>query len=734
MSETSATPAKLEKVPAGCMPPWDLGELPPAPVFNWRNVAALVGPGLMMAGANIGGGEWLFGPAVTAQYGATLMWLAGLSIAFQLFYNLEVMRYTLYCGEPIVTGYFRTIPGPRFWTFVYIFLDFGAIWPYLASNAAVPLAAAILGHLPGSENVIIAGVSMGEDQLVRVLGYLIFMLAFIPLIFGGKIYNALEKLMVIKIVLVLGYLTFVAVFLARASTVGEVFVGFFRIGTVPLRAQTVIVGDRFTITERGDDGRHLLKGTFDGNSLASDCTFEVGTGPDAEKYVAKELGSSRLSIATVVSKGITLEVTAEAGSRLMGFAIKRGRKKETFESASELLDHTGDLRERARQRAKRFIEVVERRMDRFQSMLAQAREQQSRGGFRTRFIEDSLTLEITGTVADDKNWQPTDIAITVDDRTDRYSRVEDVPQPYRRRVEKFIANQGLEPVGLIRYLVRHGRLPELNWGVLAGFAAIAGAGGLSNAQFSNYARDKGWGMGPLVGAIPSAIGGQKIELSHVGMAFRLTPESLSRWRGWFRHILRDQLMLWVGGCFLGMALPSILSLEFIRNAPVEGNKVAAMTAEGISLHAGRIFWPLTLLCGFLVLGPTQVVNMDGIIRRWTDVIWTGTPQLKKLGGNQVKYVYYTIMFLYGVWGVIALWKSPDPLVLVIASTVFMNLALGFASFHTLWVNVTFLPRELRPNWIMRIGLVGCGIFFLGICAIALKQQLPALAGWLSGQR
>jgi hypothetical protein len=278
--------------------------------------------------------------------------------------------------------------------------------------------------------------------------------------------------------------------------------------------------------------------------------------------------------------------------------------------------------------------------------------------------------------------------------------------------------------------MRKGRLPDLNWGVLAGFAAIAGAGGLSNAQFSNYARDKGWGMGPLVGAIPSAIGGQTIELSHVGKAFRPSPESLARWRGWFRHIVRDQLLIWMGGCFLGMALPSILSLEFIRNAPVEGNKVAAMTADGIAQVAGRIFWPLTLICGFLVLGPTQVVNMDGIIRRWTDVIWTGFKPLQKLGGNQVKYVYYSIMVAYGLWGLVALWKAPDPLVLVIASTVFMNLALGFASFHTLWVNTTLLPRELRPNWLMRIGLVACGIFFLGICAIALNQQLPALAGWL----
>ena len=74
----------------------------------------------MVAGSAIGAGEWLFGPAVTAQYGGTFLWLATLSIVFQVVYNLEVMRYALYCGEPIFIGFFRTPPGPRFWLLCYM--------------------------------------------------------------------------------------------------------------------------------------------------------------------------------------------------------------------------------------------------------------------------------------------------------------------------------------------------------------------------------------------------------------------------------------------------------------------------------------------------------------------------------------------------------------------------------------------------------------------------------------
>ena len=51
------------------MPRWDTGELIDAPRFTWKNWFALLGPGLVLGGASIGGGEWLLGPRVTAVYG-----------------------------------------------------------------------------------------------------------------------------------------------------------------------------------------------------------------------------------------------------------------------------------------------------------------------------------------------------------------------------------------------------------------------------------------------------------------------------------------------------------------------------------------------------------------------------------------------------------------------------------------------------------------------------------------
>ena len=42
------------------MPRWDTGELIKAPKFTSRNWFALLGPGLIMGGSAIGGGEWLW--------------------------------------------------------------------------------------------------------------------------------------------------------------------------------------------------------------------------------------------------------------------------------------------------------------------------------------------------------------------------------------------------------------------------------------------------------------------------------------------------------------------------------------------------------------------------------------------------------------------------------------------------------------------------------------------------
>ena len=212
MSTADPQPARADTAASGSLEPWGTGDLPPPPGGGWRLWVGMLGPGVVIAGTSVGTGEWLAGPAMTAQYGGVLLWLATVSIVMQVFTNLVVMRYALYCGEPLLVGIMRLRPGPKFWIACLVLLDFAAIWPYNAQNAAVPLAAAVLGHLP-------AGPS--DVRLVKIIGYMIYFGAFVPLIFGGTVYKMLEKVIAIKLIYVLGFLTIVVAFMVSGTVLWE---------------------------------------------------------------------------------------------------------------------------------------------------------------------------------------------------------------------------------------------------------------------------------------------------------------------------------------------------------------------------------------------------------------------------------------------------------------------------------------------------------------------------------
>jgi hypothetical protein len=545
------------------MPRWNVGPLPDAPRFTWRNWASMLGPGLLAGGAAIGGGEWLMGPVVTARFGGSLLWLATLSIVGQVIYNIEISRYTLYTGEPIFTGKFRTLPGPQFWLIVYLILDFGSVFPYLAANAATPLAAVLLGEMPNAEtghatlHVLGLTAAFTHKQMIRFLSYVIFLVALVPLIFGGKIYNALKAIMTFKIVTVMGFLLVLAIFQSHWQTWAEISSGFVKFGSVP----------------------------------------------------AQSIDEQKASAPLDSGKGQTSD------------GIPPG------------------------------------------------------GEVRNVFV--SL-------------WQ-------------------------------------------------HGELPHVDWAMIAflsALVAISGNGGLSNTPISNYTRDQGWGMGCHVGAIPSVIGGQNIQLSHVGTVFPVSDESLPRWKRWYRHVVRDQTAVWMPACFFGLALPSMLSVEFLKRGQVlsSGWVAAGFTAGAVrdrvatsmgSAAWGQLVWYMTLFCGFLVLAPTMSASADGVVRRWVDVFWTASKRLRAMDPGQIRYVYFGTLAVLSAFGLVMLSMNEPTRLLLLAGMIY-NFALGFSCFHTVFVNTVLLPKELRPGWVLRILLFGFGAFFLLVGTLATLHDMGVI--------
>ena len=144
-------------------------------------------------------------------------------------------------------------------------------------------------------------------------------------------------------------------------------------------------------------------------------------------------------------------------------------------------------------------------------------------------------------------------------------------------------------------------------------------------------------------------------------------------------------------------------------------------AEGMaSRHPefSQWLWILTLLCGFAVLAPGQVSVGDQIARRWTDIIWTVSRRARRVQGGDVRRVYYGILAIYGVWGLVAL-SLFNPLQIAKIGAVLGNLALGVSALHSLYINRCLLPRPLQPSLWLQFGVLLCGLFFIGATVLVL---------------
>ncbi|MYG03010.1 MAG: hypothetical protein F4173_12285, partial [Acidobacteriia bacterium] len=215
------------------LPPWETREMPEAPPFSVRNLFRMIGPGAILLASSIGGGEWLVGPAISVQYGRNLLWIAAVAILLQLLFNLEAIRYTLYTGEPIVTGFMRVRPGPRFWAPAYALLCIVQLGlPAVAAGSAATVFATFAGRMPGPDDT-------GELAWAT---YAVIVLALVLLLFGETIERTLERVSWILVAFIFGFLAFVNVFFVPARDWMSTLTGFFSVGSLPDCVDLALVG------------------------------------------------------------------------------------------------------------------------------------------------------------------------------------------------------------------------------------------------------------------------------------------------------------------------------------------------------------------------------------------------------------------------------------------------------------------------------------------------------------
>ena len=276
-------------------------------------------------------------------------------------------------------------------------------------------------------------------------------------------------------------------------------------------------------------------------------------------------------------------------------------------------------------------------------------------------------------------------------------------------------------------LFQFGVIPKgADWLLLGGFAAYSGAGGLGNVWTASWIRDKGFGMGSIVGAIPSAVGGRQIALSRIGSVFDPAKESnMSAWRNWWKYLHIDQSLVWGGGCIVGMYLCVLLGVGIIpQGTKLTGLPAGAYQAEYMAKVWGPL-WFFSLFTGFWILWGTQLAVIDGVVRTVTDIVWTKSKTLQARKNGQ-KIIYYTALTAFCIWGCIAINLAPPMQLLLINANV-SGFVFVLCSIQLIIMNHSFLPPQVRPPLWRDISLVGMALFY-GFFVLALVGYQT---GWWS---
>ncbi len=247
--------------------------------------------------------------------------------------------------------------------------------------------------------------------------------------------------------------------------------------------------------------------------------------------------------------------------------------------------------------------------------------------------------------------------------------------------------------------------------LLGALVGYSGGGGVLNLTLSNWARDKGYGMGSRVGHIAGAVGGERTPLADTGFMFEPDAANLARWRGWWRIVRMDQWGIFFVGALLGMMLPALLYVTFIAGGTdIKGLAISAVLADTVGTATVAWLGVIIALLGAWILFKTQLDCVEGMTRSITDILWTGSEGVRRWRGGDVRVVYYAVLAVVVVWGIIAM-QLTQPMMLLQIGANLAGVVFVISALHLLHLNTRVLPRALRPPMWRRCALVGMVGFY-----------------------
>lgn len=252
--------------------------------------------------------------------------------------------------------------------------------------------------------------------------------------------------------------------------------------------------------------------------------------------------------------------------------------------------------------------------------------------------------------------------------------------------------------------------------------AYAGAGGNLNLAQSFYIKEKGYGMGKYAGRITSILTGKDTSLQITGSDFETTPENITRFKAWWKNInIEHFVIFWLTGTI------TIVLLGLLSFSTTFGLSGLQSGIEFVFIESSQIGKQLFPVAGifFLLMGATTLFGTQLTVLDATSRILTENLALlgNKTDGKNIIKTYYSVLWLQIITGVsIFLFGFKEPLQLIIIAAILNAFAMFVHTGLTLWLNLTSLGKDLRPNF-ARIAVMSLAfVFYGGFCVFVFVDK------------
>jgi len=218
-----------EKVLLGTGPPLEVFDSLPSveehfkipQITLFQRLFRIFGPGVIALGVSMGSGEFLLGPSQILIHGMGILWIVGVSVILQVFFNYGWGKWTLATGEPPLISFRRIGKWMLVVGLIVAWLGFG--WPGWAATAATAAASFQLGRVP----------TVADTSTVLLWAYLFLIFSFIIVAVGGRIARTLELWNWFDILVILGFFFVANLILSSPQHWAEGIAGYFNLGYIP---------------------------------------------------------------------------------------------------------------------------------------------------------------------------------------------------------------------------------------------------------------------------------------------------------------------------------------------------------------------------------------------------------------------------------------------------------------------------------------------------------------------